>query len=53
VAHFLGVRTTLVVAGTAGASITLGFLFFPGMRADEETVATPVVPQSAQSLSGG
>jgi MFS family permease len=53
VAHFLGVRTKLVVAGTAGASITLGFLFFPGMRADEETVATPVVPQSAQSLSGG
>jgi len=47
------VRTTLVVAGTAGASITLGFLFFPGVRAGEEAVATTVVPQSARSLSGG
>jgi MFS family permease len=35
VAHVLGARTTLVVAGTAGAAITLGFLFLPGMRAGE------------------
>ena len=53
VAHFLCVRTTLVVAGTAGAAITLGFLFLPGMRADEVTVSSPAVPQRAQSLPGG
>ena len=53
VAHFLGVRTTLVVAGTAGASITLGLLFFPGLRAGEEAVSTPVVLQGARSLPGG
>ena len=42
VAHVLGVRTTLVVAGTAGAAITLGLLFLPGLRAGEETaVLTP------------
>jgi MFS family permease len=35
VAHFLGARTTLIVAGTAGAAVTIGFLFLPGMRGDE------------------
>jgi hypothetical protein len=53
VSHFLGVRTTLVVAGTAGAAITLGFLFLPGLRAGEEDVFAAVVPQSARSLPGG
>ena len=32
VAHLLGARTTLVLAGTVGAAVTLGFLFLPGMR---------------------
>jgi len=35
VAHFLGPRTTLVLAGTLGAAVTLAFLFLPGMRAGE------------------
>jgi hypothetical protein len=46
VAHLLGARTTLVLAGTVGAAVTLGFLFVPGMRrndsareAEEEKVA--------------
>ncbi len=36
VAHLLGARTTLVLAGTVGAAVTLGFLFLPGMRRNEE-----------------
>ncbi|MGD0880753.1 MAG: MFS transporter [Acidimicrobiales bacterium] len=32
VARLLGARTTLVLAGTVGAAVTLGFLFLPGMR---------------------
>jgi MFS family permease len=32
VAHLLGARTTLVLAGTVGAAVTLAFLFLPGMR---------------------
>jgi DHA3 family tetracycline resistance protein-like MFS transporter len=35
IAGVLGARTTLVVAGLAGACITLGFLFVPGVRAIE------------------
>jgi hypothetical protein len=35
VEHFLGARTTLIVAGTAGAAVTMGFLFLPGMRDGE------------------
>jgi len=35
VAAVLGARTTLVLAGTVGATVTLGFLFLPGMRAGE------------------
>jgi Transmembrane secretion effector len=32
VAHVLGPRETLVLAGTIGAVVTFGFLFLPGMR---------------------
>ena len=35
VAHLLGARTTLVLAGTVGAVVTLSFLFLPGMRQNE------------------
>ncbi|MGD0082392.1 MAG: MFS transporter [Acidimicrobiales bacterium] len=38
VAHALGARTTLVLAGTLGAAVTLGFLFVPGMRDGEQAV---------------
>ncbi|MFZ0171998.1 MAG: MFS transporter [Acidimicrobiales bacterium] len=44
VANLLGARTTLVVAGTAGAAITLGFLFLPGMRSSAEPAQAPRVP---------
>jgi MFS family permease len=37
VAHLLGARTTLVLAGTVGAAVTLGFLFLPGMRSPDPT----------------
>jgi MFS family permease len=36
VASLLGPRQTLVLAGTLGAVVTLGFLFVPGMREGEE-----------------
>ena len=39
VAHALGARTTLFLAGTVGAAVTLGFLFVPGMREGEKAVA--------------
>jgi DHA3 family tetracycline resistance protein-like MFS transporter len=35
IAGAIGVRTTLVAAGVAGAAVTLSFLFLPGMRAIE------------------
>jgi MFS family permease len=35
VAHLLGARTTLVIAGVVGAVVTLGFLFLPGMRQND------------------
>jgi hypothetical protein len=41
IAHALGARTTLFLAGTIGAAVTLGFLFLPGMR-DGETAVAPV-----------
>jgi MFS family permease len=41
VAGLLGARTTLVLAGTVGAAVTLGFLFLPGMRTGEESVVVP------------
>ena len=37
VSHLLGARTTLVLAGTAGAAVTLSFLFLPGMRDPERS----------------
>jgi hypothetical protein len=36
VSHALGAGTTLVVAGTAGAAVTLGFLFLPGMQSEAD-----------------
>jgi hypothetical protein len=36
VASALGPRQTLIIAGTLGAAVTLGFLFLPGMREGEE-----------------
>jgi len=41
-AHALGPRQTLVLAGVLGAAVTLGFLFLPGLRAGEETPAVIV-----------
>lgn len=41
VAHALGARVTLFVAGTLGAAVTLGFLFLPGMRTGEEGSVPP------------
>jgi len=38
IAHALGARTTLLLAGTLGAAVTLGFLFVPGMRDSESAV---------------
>jgi MFS family permease len=39
VADTLGPRRTLVISGTAGAVVTLAFLFLPGMRAASEKSA--------------
>ena len=36
IAHALGPRETLVLAGVVGAVVTVGFLFLPGMREGEE-----------------
>ena len=36
VAHVLGARRTLVIAGVLGAAVTLAFLFVPGMRGGDE-----------------
>jgi MFS family permease len=49
VAHALGARTTLVVAGTAGAAVTLGFLFLPGMRTPEEAPAGAAIAVPRQT----
>ena len=46
VAHLLGARTTLVLAGTVGAAVTLGFLFLPGMRRND-TAAEGAPPAPA------
>ena len=56
VAHLLGARTTLVLAGTVGAAVTLGFLFLPGMRREDgaeggvrtRTTGEPPVPTAAR-----
>jgi len=42
VSSILGVRTTLVAAGLAGAMATLGGLALPGMRATEHTAGAQV-----------
>ena len=42
VASVLGPRQTLVLAGTLGAAVTLGFFFLPGMRDGDE----PVLPMA-------
>jgi len=57
VAHLLGARTTLILAGTVGAMVTLGFLFLPGMRrgATEEGVVEALaicdLPESSVTSS--
>jgi MFS family permease len=42
IASILGPRQTLVLAGTLGAAVTLGFFFLPGMRDGDE----PVLPMA-------
>jgi MFS family permease len=39
VAQALGARRTLVLAGVLGAAVTLGFLFVPGMQAEDAPAA--------------
>jgi MFS family permease len=46
VASALGPRQTLVIAGTLGAAVTMGFLFLPGMREGEEPLGVPA-PEKA------
>ena len=48
VTRVLGARTTLVLAGTAGAALTLGFLFLPGMR-EGEGVEADTLPGSTEA----
>jgi MFS family permease len=47
VSHVLGVRMTLLVAGTAGAALTFAFLFLPGIRQGERSVPAVTDGQSA------
>jgi MFS family permease len=42
IAAMIGVRATLVGAGTIGAVVTFGFLFLPGMRAPERDTVPAV-----------
>jgi DHA3 family tetracycline resistance protein-like MFS transporter len=37
----VGARTTLAIAGVAGAALTLGALFLPGMRDVEDAAPGP------------
>ena len=46
VAQALGARRTLVLAGVLGAAVTLGFLFIPGMQAEDDP--TPPMPVQAR-----
>ncbi|MGO9195895.1 MAG: MFS transporter [Acidimicrobiales bacterium] len=41
IVHLLGVRMTLVLAGTIGSVTTIGFLFIPGMR-DSDSQSDPL-----------
>ena len=43
VVRFVGVSTTFELAGTLGAVITFGFLFLPGMRANDRPNTEPQV----------
>ena len=51
VAAALGARTTLIGAAVVGGAITLAALFLPGMRAIEDTGATPS-PSGPLATSG-
>jgi MFS family permease len=43
VVRFVGVSTTFELAGTLGALVTFGFLFLPGMRANDRPTTRPEV----------
>jgi len=43
VVRFVGVSETFELAGTIGAAVTFGFLFLPGMRANDHSTAQPGV----------
>ena len=51
VAHLLGVRTTLVLAGCVGAAVTLSFLFLPGMRRNETAEGADRAPATGDLLA--
>jgi MFS family permease len=52
VAGALGAQTTLVIAGTAGAAVTMAALFVPGMRDVERPQAAPErLPEAAREAS--
>jgi len=54
VAHALGARLTLFLAGTVGAAVTLGFLFLPGMRnggTDEGSLPAGTATAALRGLS--
>jgi MFS family permease len=51
VAQLLGARTTLVLAGTIGAAVTLGFLFLPGMRRGDTVGGSARVRATAAPLA--
>jgi MFS family permease len=53
VAHVLGARTTLFLAGTVGAAVTLGFLYLPGMREGEESEHPVVAPEVHPTARSG
>ena len=46
VVRFVGVSTTFELAGTVGAAVTFGFLFLPGMRANDHSTAKPEAARS-------
>ncbi len=52
IVHLLGVRTTLVLAGTIGAVTTIGFLFLPGMRDFDHQPNLRTVQESSESPVG-
>jgi len=52
VAAAVGVRATLVGAAVVGAVVTLGALFFPGMRDIERRPSEPSAPRSGAGEPG-